>query len=53
MKWTRINGNMGYLILNKETSFSLTSKLLLAPIRFTKEVNLEDRIQISKLRVER
>lgn len=52
MKWTRINGNMGYLILNKETSFSLPSKLLL-PIRVTKEVNLEDRIQISKLRVER
>jgi hypothetical protein len=52
MKWTRINGNMGYLILDKETSFSLTSKLLL-PIRFTKEVNLEDRIQISKLKVER
>jgi hypothetical protein len=49
MKWTRINGNMGYLILDKETSFS---KLLL-PIRFTKEVNLEDRIQISKLKVER
>ncbi len=52
MKWTRINGNMGDLILNKESSYSLTSKLLL-PIRFTKEVNLEDGIQISKLRVER
>ncbi len=51
MKWRRINGNMGYLIINKESSFSLTSKLLL-PIRFTIEVNQEDGIQMSKLRVE-
>ena len=52
MKWIRINGNMGYLILNKESSFPLTLKLLL-PIRFIKEVDLGDGIQSSRLIVER
>jgi hypothetical protein len=47
MKWTRINGNMGYLIPNKKSSLSLTPRLLL-PIRFIIELNQEDGIQISK-----